>query len=1158
MNSLANKKPGTVKPMPLGSSGHVVQPKLEINQPGDRYEQEADAMAEMVMRMPEKNAAAKPVTGLIGNSVQRKCVACEEEEKKLPLMRKVENGIGGFQAPPSLASSLSASRSGGSPLSPQTRNFMETAFSTDFSRVRVHTDNRASEMSKSINAKAFTHGNDVYFNSNNYRPNSFEGNHLLAHELAHVIQQRENNPESTSPPEIQRQNTNSQQPAPDELPPPFGKFLASAFMYGPQLAAQLSKVSYVAKVTGSTSTVTVLGKGTYNYPVQVVRGDTGFYFVHNSFNDASALEIHKLEDPDVLFNPGLSGGESSPPLVGPPLSRENQPLIRIKAGATEEASLRKGRLALIWLTTSARIKQETDPPPPEKERELPLPRNYEVDEQLFKMAIQASGSVKLSLLGLTGGILNPDQFYDLPLNITYYTQDGMEAYVSRNIVGRDFFYTIPISHVANFLRFYPVEEGAKSALKNEPLYRGIFDLGISFIPIVGPLYGLAMAGKTVYDTYNNWDRLSGGERAMVGIQVLMAVVPFIKTARSIAAGTREFSAGRQALIDTGVPRADATRLMLAAHVLNSEKASLQIVTTLSDSLAQEGRLTIQQLEQLRTILQKMLQRLPTAERAAMEALYATGEAAAAEQFFGVRVTEMQLQGLSRLEQNALQYLKTMAKSETNQAFFHEVADWSARTSKVADGINKIAGIAKNGNHFRELIGQLGEELLSRIGAEEFIIADELKTFVSKAANGAEAYRRLMEGVRQGRRNIIGLREKLSFLYANKSILSPKALSVQESFPKIFLTANQLEGLSRLLPTSLESLKTASESELRQIATTAAHSIETAAGVDKMLTSLSPAFSKDWLTAVDIINRTDASLIEALGAHGIHIAEELAAVAAKENGALLARQTLLNGKLVKGVKIPGILDSLAGELKTTGAVEQLLKSIGDAEQKGALFGKWALENEAALKATRPQIAEGVALIRRLLPEQASEKLAGIYKSAPDQAFAYTVLEELVQFEKLHGQEVNLQRLVTELAAGDTKAMGSSFTLAYANRVNIGKIQVFEFLAEDGFKGRERFYDLKAGGVEYEMKNWSGFGGRAVTAAADEFQRDVVRHAATKFTGLRWVISSQARSSNTQIQGMMRNVLLNPEVQKELLSQGISYQQAYNSLEAAFGQGLIQYF
>ncbi len=310
-----------------------VQPKLSVNKPGDKYEQEADSMADNVMRMAEPSAG-EVLTGNISDVVQRKCDACEDEDKdKAPVMRKEEGTVddlgeqkvmrkeestadtdeddggddgdvmrkeedsadadeddggddgevmrkedgsadtdeddsggdgevmrkedgsadtdeddgGGDegevmrkeedsadtedddnegdddvmrkeedpntnakndegdkeqvmreagkpaaepQAAGSWQSSLNSSKSGGAPLPVGTKRFMESAFQTDFSSVRVHTDSRAAEMSKGIQARAFTHGSDIYFNTGQFTPENAEGKRLLAHELTHVLQQQ--------------------------------------------------------------------------------------------------------------------------------------------------------------------------------------------------------------------------------------------------------------------------------------------------------------------------------------------------------------------------------------------------------------------------------------------------------------------------------------------------------------------------------------------------------------------------------------------------------------------------------------------------------------------------------------------------------------------------------------------------------------------------------------------------------------------------------------------------------------------------------------------------------------------------------------------------------------------------------------------------------
>jgi hypothetical protein len=78
----------------------------------------------------------------------------------------------------------------GQPLETGTRAFMEPRFGHDFSRVRVHTDTKASESAQAVNALAYTVGSDIVFAQEQYRPTTTGGRQLLTHELAHVVQQR--------------------------------------------------------------------------------------------------------------------------------------------------------------------------------------------------------------------------------------------------------------------------------------------------------------------------------------------------------------------------------------------------------------------------------------------------------------------------------------------------------------------------------------------------------------------------------------------------------------------------------------------------------------------------------------------------------------------------------------------------------------------------------------------------------------------------------------------------------------------------------------------------------------------------------------------------------------------------------------------------------
>ncbi|MGB3191276.1 MAG: DUF4157 domain-containing protein [Limnoraphis sp.] len=176
-----------------------VQTKLTVGQPGDKYEKEADNVAAKVMTMPETETEE--------NTPQSQDVEKEESTiQKQPIAQSItsvqrrldsavnlksvrDNKAGKAQVTPSLENRLASEKGGGSLLPEDTRSFMESRFGADFSEVRVHDDSQAAQMNQELGAQAFTHGNDIYFNSGKYDPSSGKGQELLAHELTHTIQQ---------------------------------------------------------------------------------------------------------------------------------------------------------------------------------------------------------------------------------------------------------------------------------------------------------------------------------------------------------------------------------------------------------------------------------------------------------------------------------------------------------------------------------------------------------------------------------------------------------------------------------------------------------------------------------------------------------------------------------------------------------------------------------------------------------------------------------------------------------------------------------------------------------------------------------------------------------------------------------------------------------
>jgi hypothetical protein len=147
----------------------ALQTKLRIGQPGNVYEQEADA----VMRMPEPG-------------VQRQ-VEPEEEEEMLQANNREDSTS---EITDDLESQINAIKGGGRPLAESERAYFEPRFGYDFSKVRVHTDAKAAESARAVNALTFTVGQNVIFGPGQFSSGSFTCKRLLEHELTHVMQQR--------------------------------------------------------------------------------------------------------------------------------------------------------------------------------------------------------------------------------------------------------------------------------------------------------------------------------------------------------------------------------------------------------------------------------------------------------------------------------------------------------------------------------------------------------------------------------------------------------------------------------------------------------------------------------------------------------------------------------------------------------------------------------------------------------------------------------------------------------------------------------------------------------------------------------------------------------------------------------------------------------
>jgi hypothetical protein len=158
-----------------------IQAKLTIGEVGNKYEQEADRVAKDVVQRINTSSTQT-------DNVQRQETE-ELQRKPLPEIVQRKEAIAGGEASTDLDNAINSARGSGQPLDPNLQQSMGQAIGADFSKVRVHTDSQADRLNRSIQAKAFTTGQDLFFRQGEYNPGSRGGQELIAHELTHVVQQ---------------------------------------------------------------------------------------------------------------------------------------------------------------------------------------------------------------------------------------------------------------------------------------------------------------------------------------------------------------------------------------------------------------------------------------------------------------------------------------------------------------------------------------------------------------------------------------------------------------------------------------------------------------------------------------------------------------------------------------------------------------------------------------------------------------------------------------------------------------------------------------------------------------------------------------------------------------------------------------------------------
>ena len=214
--------------------GAFIQAKLKVGKPGDKYEVEADNVAEKVVEGNQSNgpenkssffspAATPTIQKQEDTEVQEKSIAetitptvqlapAEEEIQKMEeenvqskeeeeesIQAKEDEEIQAKLNIPkktktNLSSRIQSAKGKGSSMPADLKTNMESGFGADFSGVKIHTGSESAAMNKDLGAKAFTNKNDIFFNEGKFNPQSKDGQTLIAHELTHTIQQGASKP----------------------------------------------------------------------------------------------------------------------------------------------------------------------------------------------------------------------------------------------------------------------------------------------------------------------------------------------------------------------------------------------------------------------------------------------------------------------------------------------------------------------------------------------------------------------------------------------------------------------------------------------------------------------------------------------------------------------------------------------------------------------------------------------------------------------------------------------------------------------------------------------------------------------------------------------------------------------------------------------------
>ena len=178
---------GLTRELGMTSAGLPIQAKMRIGEANDRYEQEANRLATLIVQQINTSEFGEKLQG--SKSETQKDTPPKQVQVLRPMLQLKNENTGG-DISPAIESAITRARGGGQPLKPELQELFGKVMKADLSGVRVHTDAQADTLSCRLGARAFTTGKDIFFKYGEYQPENQRGQELIAHETAHVIQQK--------------------------------------------------------------------------------------------------------------------------------------------------------------------------------------------------------------------------------------------------------------------------------------------------------------------------------------------------------------------------------------------------------------------------------------------------------------------------------------------------------------------------------------------------------------------------------------------------------------------------------------------------------------------------------------------------------------------------------------------------------------------------------------------------------------------------------------------------------------------------------------------------------------------------------------------------------------------------------------------------------